>query len=401
MTHISRLVLKNFRCFRELDLELRPVQVFFGPNGSGKSTVLMALAILRDSIGDPGLARAYLQRGPVYTFLSDHAIEKQIEIAVEVDGVRYGVTQMGEVAQSISVFGEYLHLPNGDAIDRPVGYAEIAVSEAGVSVPVRPPFVDSARSLLQAQWKNEQFNSAAKTVRSSVGNTTLFDCRRLPIEKLRMGGSHFTGISELSDNGENLWALLAELFLARDHDGRYIEIDRWMRKAFPEYNGIQMIPASSGHMWASFLQKHRTRKLQPFDVPDGYLQFIAVMTALFAKQKGEPASVLLDEPDLSLHPWAIRVLSEAMRSAALDWGVQVLVATHSPALIDEFDAEDLLAMEPVNDDGSKVTRLSDNPEWREILDAYTAGSLYMAEAIAPQSPPPVAVPPATVPPSVP
>jgi predicted ATPase len=194
---------------------------------------------------------------------------------------------------------------------------------------------------------------------------------------------------------------LAELFLARDEDGRFNEIDRWMRKAFPEYNGIRMIPAASGHIWASFLQKHRTRKLQPFDVPDGYLQFVAVMTALFAKQKGQPASVLLDEPDLSLHPWAIKVLGEAVRSAAVDWGVQVLVATHSPALIDEFNAEDLIAFEPGRHDGSKVTRLSDNPEWREILDAYTAGSLYMAEAIAPQSPPPVAAPPATVHPGVP
>jgi predicted ATPase len=94
--------------------------------------------------------------------------------------------------------------------------------------------------------------------------------------------------------------------------------------------------------------------------------------------------MLLDEPEVSLHPWALAVLAEAIKLATDEWNKQVFVATHSPVLISQFAPEHILATEVV-DGRTRLRRLSEMREVKDLLEQYPVGSLYMSEAIAPQS----------------
>ena len=93
---------------------------------------------------------------------------------------------------------------------------------------------------------------------------------------------------------------------------------------------------------------------------------------------------MFDEPEISLHQWAIAVFAEAMQEAATDWNKQILVATHSPVLMSQFEPADVLAAVVTNGQTS-LRRVSDITEVNDLLEDYSIGSLYMAEAIAGQS----------------
>ena len=68
------------------------------------------------------------------------------------------------------------------------------------------------------------------------------------------------------------------------------------------------------------------------------------LTALFSQASESSISLIIfDEPETSLHPYAISVFAEAVKLATKEWNKQVFIATHSPVLISQFDPEDLLA----------------------------------------------------------
>ena len=119
-------------------------------------------------------------------------------------------------------------------------------------------------------------------------------------------------------------------------------------------------------------------------VSDGFLQLLLLLTALFSE--GERASILLfDEPEVSLHPWALAVFAKAVKVAAERWNKQIFLATHSPVLISQFEPRDILVA-GIEDGRARFDRLHEIEEIRDLLEDYAAGSLYMSEAVAPQGP---------------
>lgn len=94
--------------------------------------------------------------------------------------------------------------------------------------------------------------------------------------------------------------------------------------------------------------------------------------------------MLIDEPEASLHPWAIAVLGKAIKQATEEWGKQVALATHSPVLISQFDADQILTVDQ-EEGRTRITRLSEVAEIKDLLQEYAPGSLYMSEAVGAQS----------------
>ncbi len=79
--------------------------------------------------------------------------------------------------------------------------------------------------------------------------------------------------------------------------------------------------------------------------------------------------MLIDEPETSLHPWAVAVLAKAIKQATKEWGKQVIVATHSPVLISQFDPDQILAVDQENG-RTRITRLSEVEEIKDLLQEY-------------------------------
>ena len=105
---------------------------------------------------------------------------------------------------------------------------------------------------------------------------------------------------------------------------------------------------------------------------DGTLRFIALATLLLQPIELRPSVILLDEPELGLHPAAIAILAFLINQASME--TQIVVATQSPLLLDHFKPEDVLVTERV-DGATQFTRL-EREKLKGWLEDYSLGQLW-------------------------
>jgi len=158
-----------------------------------------------------------------------------------------------------------------------------------------------------------------------------------------------------------------------------------MRKAFPAFKDLVIDSTGLNTVYGSFIEKGRRDPIQASGVSDGHLQMLAHLTSLFSTGEDRENILIFDEPEISLHPYALSVLAEAIKYSTERWKNQIFIATHSPVLVSQFDPEHLLAV-GVGEQGQTIVQsVIDIPEIQDLLQEYAVGSLYMAEMIAPQS----------------
>jgi predicted ATPase len=107
-----------------------------------------------------------------------------------------------------------------------------------------------------------------------------------------------------------------------------------------------------------------------YSLSDGTLRFICLATLL--QQPNPPALILLDEPELGLHPSAIRLLAEMLESASLH--TQILVATQSVTLVDHFPVEQIIVAD--HDGRASQFRRLRSEDYAAWLDEYSVGELW-------------------------
>ena len=105
---------------------------------------------------------------------------------------------------------------------------------------------------------------------------------------------------------------------------------------------------------------------------DGTLRFMALATVLLQPEQFMPAAILIDEPELGLHPYAISVLGALMKSAAQRH--QLLVSTQSVELVNEFEADDIIVVG--KERGASVFWRLDANKIADWLSDYSLGDLW-------------------------
>lgn len=125
----------------------------------------------------------------------------------------------------------------------------------------------------------------------------------------------------------------------------------------------------------SWRQKGSDYPMQPYHLSDGSIRFICLAASLL--QPEPPDLIVLDEPELGLHPAAIDILAELITTASKS--SQLIVATQSPLLLDAFEAEDIIIASQ-KDGASRFKRL-DSESLRVWLDRYSMGELWVKNVI--------------------
>ena len=154
----------------------------------------------------------------------------------------------------------------------------------------------------------------------------------------------------------------------------YRRIEDTVRLVFPAFGGFSLHPRVN-HRNETKLRWHQRdhaeHLLEPRQLSDGTLRFIALATVLL--QPNLPNVVVLDEPELGLHPSAIRLLGALARSASKK--TQVIMATQSARLVDEFEPSQIAVLESDSDTGTRCRR-PDAAELSEWLEDYSLGELW-------------------------
>ena len=115
--------------------------------------------------------------------------------------------------------------------------------------------------------------------------------------------------------------------------------------------------------------------MRPSQLSDGSIRFICLATALL--QPNPPSTIIIDEPELGLHPEAIGVLAELIKLAATR--TQVIVATQSPLLLDQFAIDDIIVAR--RKDGASTFERLKQEDYEHWLEDYSVGELWTKNVI--------------------
>ncbi len=112
---------------------------------------------------------------------------------------------------------------------------------------------------------------------------------------------------------------------------------------------------------------------------DGSIRFIALATLLLQPNKIMPNVIIIDEPELGLHPYAIDLLAEMIKDASLH--TQIIIATQSSALIDNFDVDNITVIERDEDKGCTIANKLNSKGLQEWLEEYSNSELWSKNVI--------------------
>jgi predicted ATPase len=176
----------------------------------------------------------------------------------------------------------------------------------------------------------------------------------------------------LRPDGSNLASFL--YYLREKHETSYSLIRRTIQRVTPFFDDFRLRPLSlkPDNIKLEWRHKNSDQYFDASSLSDGTLRFIVLTTLFLQPKKFLPSVILVDEPELGLHPYAIEMLASLIRSASKD--TQVIVSTQSSLLLDHFDPADVLVANRMGG-GTQITRLEPT-QLSNWLEDYSLGQLW-------------------------
>jgi predicted ATPase len=179
--------------------------------------------------------------------------------------------------------------------------------------------------------------------------------------------------AELAPDGSNLASVLYTLQSTEERSVAYNEICATLSAAFPEFRELRFPPeGGDGRILLRWVEKGQKYGRSSFDLSDGTLSFLYLATLLLGPKPS--LLICIDEPEVGLHPHAIRLVAEMLQAAAER--TQLVVATHSPILVDAVKPEQVVIVEKGEDGATQFRRL-DAEELKEWLKEFSLGELWL------------------------
>ena len=371
MPAIEHITVQGFKSIKHLEqLRLRPINVLIGPNGSGKSNFIGVFAFLQAIRS--GKLRDYVARAGgadrVLHFGSKMTDELKLHVAFEGETNQYAIALVltdtdglyPSVDEELVYFWdkERYYSPYEDSLSGRKG-------EAGISSADNVGIPGYVQNHLDG-WRIYHFHDTSSSssfkrtgdlhdnrfIRPDGGNLAAF------LYRLRRGRSR------KSQRGRS----------RRTNRSEYRMIRNTVRQVAPFFDDFQLEPLELNEDKIRLEWRHRGSEAY-FDASsfsDGTLRFIALATLLLQPVNLRPSVILLDEPELGLHPYAITLLASMVKQASVK--TQIILATQSPTLLDHFDPEDVLVADRENGE-TRFSRL-DSEKLAEWLREYSLGQLW-------------------------
>ncbi len=362
MGGLERIRVQGFCSLR--DVELRPgrVTVLIGANGSGKSNLLRVLQLapllrtrsLGRFVGDAGGAAGLCHYGPKVTPVVS------LELEFREDDRQNGyLARLGHAAGDRFVFleeaGGYQRGQSNGPYWTSLGAGHFE-SELDASAPGDP---------------------TARSVRFWLSQMTFFHFHDTTMRSALRTHARASDDRYLRSDGSNLAALLWRLANSdtAPDQAAWLRINDLIRRIAPPVKALDptTIDTTSGrnHVRLDWIDD-RDERFGVHQLSDGTLRAIALITALAQPTDRLPRFISIDEPELGLHPAAIRLIAELARSVS--HRCQVLFATQSTQFLDHFEPTEVVVVE--REDGATVVKRPDEAELASWLEDYTLSEVF-------------------------
>jgi predicted ATPase len=373
---LKHLKVQNYLSLKDLSIDFGLRNVFVGPNMAGKSNIIDMFRFLTH-IASTGLLAAINDRGGFSQIFWRGADEGKIVI---------------------SLLGEFFwHENEKRTYEYEISLAGSAKVGAGTFVVEKETLkrCDINAEYILAKFQNgkgkgfnadgsvafeEEESSIKSFLEYSIPGWEGMAIKRSIIpwhfyRLIPMAMRQFNAVGEqlfLQENGGNLSAWL--LTLQTKYSDEFKRLEEALRGIVPEILGITSPPTQTGLTSLLMKEKYLKRPTTLWRISDGALQFIALLSLIFAPlELGSPLNCI-EEPENHLHPQWIEPLIGLLNQRQMEVSpnvAQLMVTTHYPYLIDLMSLDDLLAV--VKEEGA--TRCFRPVEKKQLVDLLEKGEL--------------------------
>jgi predicted ATPase len=329
MLKLNKISLEGYKSIRQCrDLKLEKLNVLIGANGSGKSNFLSFLKLLnfemigalQEFIGRNGGRDSLLHFGAKVT----NHITAKLEITSHLGTYNYQM-MLADASPDTLIFAteSFLFYPKGanyphDGKGLPGGQRE--------STLLSPAFAE---------------DPPAKFIRNTLKGFRFYQFHDTSDQSHMRSRSDLRGPPYLLPDGGNVAAFLHRLRESKPEC--YQRVVETVHLVFPLFRDFVLEPDNGGGDFVMLRWKavgSAEYDFGPHQISDGTLRFIALTALLLQPQDWLPPLITIDEPELGLHPYAIKILASLLQDAANF--TQIIVATQSAALVDQVEPDDVI-----------------------------------------------------------
>jgi predicted ATPase len=399
---IARITLENFFSFgRSTRIELNPgLNVLVGINGSGKSNLLKAIRLLYEGITGEGLEKIFLKDWSGFNAVSNFNKEQKDFIKLEFEFDREAITRAvnnkgysfsTNPVYEITIFRSgstafylkekiyanslrdgqppfiYLEMENTKGI--------ISTREEGRINFQKYPQEEREITFKETELVLRQISDPDRfyplfTLKRALEGIAVYDYFDTTLKSVIRQPGSFDTEERLAFNGQNLTSII--LKIKNDHSLEYEKIEQYIQKINPNFKDINSALLGS-KLFLVLREKYLSKSVSIEHISDGTLRYLILLSILFNPNRGN--LVCIDEPEIGLHPDMINSITESMKQAALN-GSQLIIATHSPLLLNAFELEDILVFEKDNTNQT-IVNVKSEEDFADWNDNYLAGQIWL------------------------
>lgn len=339
------------------------VTVLIGANGVGKSNIVSFFQLLNFAmsgslqtyIGENGFADAFLYYGSKNT----DRIKAKLNFSS---------------ADSNNVYAFQLAYAAGDSLI----YTDETISfrKKGEGKPFKLTMeVGKKESQLYGALKS-QYSSTVRVFMRLLKGCQYFQFHDTTKEAKIRKSVYIGDNKYLRSNAGNLAAFLYGIKNQDGGEKYYERIVRYIQQVMPQFGNFIMEPSviDDNYISLDWKEKDSDYIFGVNQISDGTLRFMALTTLLLQPPKTMPSIIIIDEPELGLHPTAISILAGMIKKASQN--AQVVLATQSPRLLDEFSADQVVVIERDEVKKTSVFKKLSSEKLKDWEEEYTTSELW-------------------------
>ena len=360
-----------------IDLNLSNINIIIGPNGAGKSNIVSFFKMLSNImtgafqmyVGKNGSAENLLYFGSKNTPVINASLEFQNEKNTDI----YEIA-LGKAVQDSLIFLSESIIWNGKRFELASGQKETFL----LSDEVKHSSEKIVRGIL-SNCRTFQFHDTSATAYIR-GATRIDNNHFLMSDGVGKEVQTTVNISGFPEPF-TIRSITAYLYMLKNKSQEYKKYyERIVEKihfVMPQFSDFILEPQALNEDYIKLQWKSTDGVEYPFgpeQFSDGSIRFIALATLFLQPPELLPSVIIIDEPELGLHPLAIDILASMIKTAALH--SQIIVATQSARLIDSFEPSNIIVAEYDKSNKCSSFKHLDEEELKDWLEDYSVSELW-------------------------
>lgn len=358
---IQKIEIKGYKSIKEQIVDLFPVNILIGGNGIGKSNFISTFTLIRN-LYEQNLQNFILSKGGADSLLymgskeTDHISFDIFFAERDKNAHNRFIVNLSEAQDTLFIERIDTAFCSGDTWHKQLHETNKKESSFKYDHTGQAFYVNSLLCEFEVYHFHDTGDRSPMKSKCNINDNV-----------------------NLKSNGANIAAFL--YYLKEKYPKHFMRIEKTVASVSPFFEGFNLMP---NRLNEDIIQLEWKQKgaadtyFNAYQLSDGTLRFICLAALLL--QPNLPRTIIIDEPELGLHPVAVNKLAALIKKASKE--AQIIISTQSVGLVDNFEPEDIIVVD--RKDNATVFNRLDSEMLKHWLEEYSLGEVWEKNIIGGQ-----------------